>query len=216
MSLRLQSGGRLIDRAQPLTFTFDGKRMQGFEGDTLASALLGNGQVLVNRSYKCHRPRGIIASGPEEPNALVGHGQGGRFEPDQRATTTELFDGLTAMSQYGSPSLGLDLMAVNQWFAGMMPAGFYYKTFIWPRPFWKSVYEPLIRDAAASGLPPKEPDPDVYEHFHAFADILIVGGGIAGLQAALAAGASGARVLLLEQSPHWGGRAPVDGCLIDD
>ncbi|WP_068112516.1 sarcosine oxidase subunit alpha family protein [Tropicimonas marinistellae] len=215
MSIRLESGGRLIDRSKPLGFTFDTNPMQGYAGDTLASALLGSGQVLVNRSYKYHRPRGIVASGAEEPNALVGLGQGGRFEPDQRATTTELFDGLIAMSQNAWPSLGFDAMAVNGWFSSMMPAGFYYKTFLWPRSFWKHVYEPVIRDAAASGLPPKEPDADLYEHFYAFVDVLIVGGGIAGLQAALVAGRAGARVLLIEQTAHWGGRAPVDGVEID-
>ncbi|SFC05407.1 sarcosine oxidase subunit alpha family protein [Tropicimonas isoalkanivorans] len=211
MSFRLDQGGRLIDRNAPLGFTFDTEPMQGLSGDTLASALLANGQTLVNRSYKYHRPRGIVASGAEEPNALVGLGQGARFEPDQRATTTELFNGLTAMSQNAWPSLGFDMLAVNQWVSSMMPAGFYYKTFIWPRPFWKRVYEPLIREAAASGLPPKEPDADTYEHFYAHVDVLVVGGGIAGLQAALTAGRSGARVLLIEQTPHWGGRAPVDG-----
>ncbi|MFD0979209.1 sarcosine oxidase subunit alpha family protein [Tropicimonas aquimaris] len=211
MSMRLEQGGRLIDRDAPLDFTFDTNPMRGLRGDTLASALLANGQMLVNRSYKYHRPRGIVASGPEEPNALVGLGQGARFEPDQRATTTELFDGLSAMSQNAWPSLGFDMMAVNGWFSGMMPAGFYYKTFTWPQSFWKHVYEPVIREAAASGLPPKEADADRYEHFYAFVDVLIVGGGIAGLQAALEAGRSGARVLLLEQTPHWGGRAPVDG-----
>ncbi|PRY25235.1 sarcosine oxidase subunit alpha [Aliiruegeria haliotis] len=215
MSHRLPQGGRLVNRDAPVGFTFDSKRMQGLEGDTLASALLANGQGIVNRSYKYHRPRGILASGPEEPNALVGLGQGKRFEPDQRATTTELFDGLSAMSQNAWPSLGFDAMAVNQWFASMMPAGFYYKTFIWPRSFWMHIYEPVIREAAASGLPPKEEDCDTYEHFHAFVDLLIVGGGIAGLQAALTAGKSGATVMLVEQAAHWGGRAPVDGAEIE-
>ncbi|NDR55289.1 sarcosine oxidase subunit alpha family protein [Aliiruegeria sabulilitoris] len=215
MSMRLEQGGRLIDREKTLGFVFDSNRLSGFAGDTLASALLGAGKMLVNRSYKYHRPRGIVASGPEEPNALVGLGQGARFEPDQRATTTELFDGLTAMPQNAWPSLGFDAMAVNGWLSKFMPAGFYYKTFIWPRPFWKHVYEPFIREAAASGRPPQEPDADKYEHFYAFVDVLIVGGGIAGLQAALTAGKSGARVLLMEQTAHWGGRAPVDGAEIE-
>ncbi|MFV0359185.1 sarcosine oxidase subunit alpha family protein [Tropicimonas sp.] len=211
MSHRLELGGRLIDRTAPVEFTFDGSKMTGFAGDTLASALLGGGQMLVNRSYKYHRPRGIVASGAEEPNALVGLGQGSRFEPDVRATTTELFAGLAAKSQNAWPSLGFDVMAINQLFAPFLSAGFYYKTFLWPRRFWKHVYEPVIRDAAASGLPPKEADRDTYEHLHVFTDVLIVGGGIAGLQAALAAAQSGARVLLIEQTPNWGGRAPVDG-----
>ncbi|MEE4117919.1 MAG: sarcosine oxidase subunit alpha family protein [Paracoccaceae bacterium] len=209
-SQRLSTGGRLIDRDRPLAFRFNGKRRTGFAGDTLASALMGAGQTVVGRSFKYHRPRGIVASGAEEPNALVNLGRGARHEPNQRATTTELFDGLEAESQNHWPSLETDIGAVNQLFARFLPAGFYYKTFIHPRAAWKHVFEPFIRKSAGLGRAPTEADVDRYEHFYAFVDVLVIGGGIAGLQAARAAGASGARVLLLEQASHWGGRTPVD------
>ena len=215
MTARLSSGGRLIDRSAPREFTFNGKRLRGYAGDTLASALLANGQQLVGRSFKYHRPRGIVTSGPEEPNALMGLGQAGSFEPNARATVTPLTDGLAAKSQNHWPSLEFDVGAVNAKLSRFLPAGFYYKTFLWPRPFWKHVYEPFIRQSAGLGQPPKARDADTYEHMHAHVDVLVVGGGIAGLQAARAAGAAGARVLLIEQSDHWGGRAPVDGGVID-
>ncbi len=215
MSLRLPTGGRLIDRAAPLTFTFNGKTLTGFAGDTLASALLGADRMLVGRSFKYHRPRGVVARGVEEPNALVNLGRGRFFEPNQRATVTPLSDGMEAESQNHWPSLDHDIGAVNQVLARALPAGFYYKTFIHPRPFWKHVFEPFIRQSAGLGRAPAEADGDTYEHLHAFCDLLIVGGGIAGLQAALIAGAAGARVFLIEQNAHWGGRAPVDGAEID-
>ncbi len=211
MSTRLAKGGRLIDKGRALNFTFNGKRLKGHAGDTLASALLANDRMLVGRSFKYHRPRGIVASGAEEPNALVGLGTGARFEPNQRATTTELFDGLTCISQNHWPSLDYDIGAVNTAFARFLPAGFYYKTFIHPRPFWKHVYEPFIRQSAGLGKAPNPGDPDRYEHFYFFCDVLVIGGGVAGLQAALAAGQAGAKVMLIEQTAHWGGRAPVDG-----
>jgi sarcosine oxidase subunit alpha len=151
MSTRLATGGRLLDRSRRCDFTFNGRRMQGHPGDTLASALLANGQMMVGRSFKYHRPRGIVASGAEEPNALVGLGEGARFEPNQRATTTELFDGLTCVSQNHWPSLDFDIGAVNTAVARFLPAGFYYKMFIHPRPFWKHVYEPFIRQSAGLG-----------------------------------------------------------------
>ena len=215
MSTRLHSGGRLIDRTTAQDFSFNGKRLRGFAGDTLASALLANDQMLVGRSFKYHRPRGIVAAGPEEPNALMNLGQGGRFEPNQRATTTELFDGLQAASQNHWPSLTFDIGIINNYAARFMPAGFYYKTFIHPRAFWKHLFEPIIRQAAGLGKAPKDRDADRYEHVYAFADVLVIGGGIAGLQAALTAAKSGKRVMLLEQTAHWGGRAPVDGVEID-
>lgn len=215
MSTRLSRGGRRINTAKPVTFTFDGKRLRGYEGDTLASALLANDQVLVGRSFKYHRPRGIVTSGPEEPNALVNLGSGPRHEPNQRATVTELFDGLEAVSQNRWPSLEWDIGAVNAALGRFLPAGFYYKTFIRPRAFWKHVYEPFIRRSAGLGRAPRERDPDSYEHFHHHVDVLVAGGGIAGLQAALAAARAGAEVLLVEQQPHWGGRATVDGARID-
>ncbi len=215
MSTRLSKGGRLIDRTAAIEFTFNGKRLKGHPGDTLASALLANDQMLVGRSFKYHRSRGIVASGPEEPNALMNLGEGPRLEPNQRATTTELFDGLAAASQNHWPSLEFDVGIINNHAARFLPAGFYYKTFIHPRAFWKHVFEPVIRRSAGLGRAPKDRDPDRYEQAYAFCDLLIIGGGIAGLLAALIAGRSGARVILLEQSPHWGGRAPVDGVLID-
>ena len=211
MSTRLSTGGRLVNKDRPLAFSFNGKSLEGYAGDTLASALLANDQMLVGRSFKYHRPRGIVASGVEEPNALVNLGSGGTFEPNQRATTTELFDGLDATSQNHWPSLEFDVGAINAKLARIMPEGFYYKMFIHPRPLWKYVYEPFIRQAAGLGKAPKVRDEDTYEHFHAFCDVLVVGGGIAGLTAAKSAAASGAQVLVLEQTAHWGGRAPVDG-----
>jgi sarcosine oxidase, subunit alpha len=215
MSTRLATGGRLIDRTAPQDFTFNGKRLRGLAGDTLASALLANDQMLVGRSFKYHRPRGIVAAGPEEPNALMNLGAGARLEPNQRATTTELFDGLEAASQNHWPSLNYDIGVINNYAARFMPAGFYYKTFIHPRAFWKHLFEPVIRQAAGLGKAPKDRDADRYEHVYAFTDTLVIGGGIAGLQAALTAAQSGKRVILLEQTAHWGGRAPVDGVEID-
>jgi sarcosine oxidase, subunit alpha len=215
MSTRIPDHGRLIDRSDERIFTFNGKTMRGYGGDTLASALLANDQMLMGRSFKYHRPRGVIASGAEEPNALMNLGTGNRFEPNQRATTTELFDGLTAASQNHWPSLDFDIGAVNSHLSRFLPAGFYYKMFMYPRAFWKHVYEPIIRQSAGLGNAPKERDADTYEHFYAFVDVLVVGGGIAGLLAARRAAQSGAKVLLVEQTAHWGGRAPVDGGVIN-
>ena len=216
MSTRLATGGRLLNRSAPLTFTFNGRTMRGYEGDTLASALLANDQMLVGRSFKYHRPRGIVASGAEEPNALVNLGEDGTFEPNARVTTTELYDGLAATSQNHWPSLEFDVGAINKHLSRFLPAGFYYKMFMYPRSFWKHVYEPFIRQSAGLGKAPKARDVDTYEHFHAFCDVLVVGGGVAGLEAARVAGRSGARVILMEQTDHWGGRAPVDGGTVDD
>ncbi|WP_127903281.1 sarcosine oxidase subunit alpha family protein [Solirhodobacter olei] len=215
MSTRLSTGGRLIDRSKAVEFSFNGKRLKGFAGDTLAAALLANDQMMVGRSFKYHRPRGVVASGAEEPNALMNLGEGGRFEPNQRATTTELFAGLTAASQNHWPSLEFDVGVLNNTAARFLPAGFYYKTFMAPRPAWKHVFEPFIRQSAGLGKVPQERDADRYEHFYYYTDVLVVGGGVAGLQAAKAAAETGARVLLLEQTAHWGGRAPVDGVEID-
>ncbi|MEL7151786.1 MAG: sarcosine oxidase subunit alpha family protein [Pseudomonadota bacterium] len=215
MSRRLLSGGRLIDRARPMLFSFNSRAMKGYAGDTVASALLGEGQTLVGRSFKYHRPRGIVTSGPEEPNALLGIGSKRTFEPNARATTTELYDGLEAISQNHWPSLDFDIGEINAKLWRFFPAGFYYKTFLWPQSFWKHVYEPVIRQSAGLGKPPKARDADRYEHFHVHVDVLVIGGGIAGLTAAKAAGEAGAQVLLVEQSAHWGGRAPVDGVKID-
>ena len=215
MSTRLANHGRLINRAKAIKFTFNGKIMTGFEGDSLAASLLANDQMLMGRSFKYHRPRGVVASGGEEPNALMNLGAEGHFEPNARATTTETFGGLTATSQNHFPSLEFDVGAINSKLARFLPAGFYYKMFIHPRSFWKHVYEPIIRKSAGLGRAPKARDSDKYEHYYHFCEVMIVGGGIAGLQAAKSAAATGVRVLLVEQTAHWGGRAPVDGATID-
>ncbi|HZT50325.1 MAG TPA: 2Fe-2S iron-sulfur cluster-binding protein, partial [Stellaceae bacterium] len=202
---RLAAGG-LIDRNRTLSFTFDGEDLSGHPGDTLASALLANGVRLVARSFKYHRPRGILTAGSEEPNALVELRSGARREPNTRATTIELYDGLDATSQNRWPSLRLDLLALNQLFAPIFGAGFYYKTFMWPAAFWEKVYEPAIRRAAGLGRAAGAPDPDHYEKANAFCDVLVIGGGPAGLSAALAAARSGARVILCDEDFRLGGR----------
>ncbi|QFU08464.1 Aminomethyltransferase [Rhodobacteraceae bacterium THAF1] len=210
---RLPKGGRRIDRDRRLTFTFDGKAHEGLAGDTLASALLGSGRTLMGRSFKYHRPRGAVTAGHEEPNALMGIGQGARFEPNCRATVTPLHDGLTAISQNRWPSLDTDIGSVNAQLSRLLPAGFYYKMFMWPASFWKDVYEPFIRKSAGLGRPPEGVDADRYEHFHFHCDVAVVGGGVAGLQAALDAAEAGKRVLLMEQDTVWGGRSVTDGAL---
>ncbi len=217
MSHRLAAGGRLIDRSRPVAFTFDGRPLAGFAGDTLASALMASGQRVLGRSFKYHRPRGLVAAGAEEPNALVNLGTGDRLEPNQRATQTPLTPGLAALSQNRWPSLAFDVGALNGWLSPLFPAGFYYKTFLRPRAAWKHVFEPVIRRSAGLGAAPGADtrDPDDYEHFYHFTDVLIAGGGIAGLSAALTAARAGARVALFEQAGHWGGRALVDGAVID-
>jgi sarcosine oxidase subunit alpha len=215
MSTRIASHGRLINRAKALSFTFNGKVMSGFAGDTLAASLLANDQMLMGRSFKYHRPRGVLASGGEEPNALINLGVESGFEPNARATTTETFAGLTAASQNHFPSLEFDVGAINSKLSRFLPAGFYYKMFIHPRSFWKHIYEPIIRHSAGLGKAPKARDQDSYEHYYHHCDVMVVGGGIAGLQAARSAAATGVRVLLVEQTANWGGRAPVDGVLIE-
>ncbi len=213
-SNRLARGG-LIDRAQPLDFCFDGKSYCGHAGDTLASALLANDVRLVGRSFKYHRPRGIFTAGPEEPNALVELRSGARREPNTKATTVELFEGLEARSQNRWPSLRFDLMAFNQLLAPLLVGGFYYKTFMWPASFWEKVYEPLIRRAAGLGRASAAADPDEYEKATAFCDLLVIGSGPAGLSAALAAGRAGARVILCEHDFALGGRLLADRREID-
>ena len=217
MSTRLKQGGRFTDGGAQLSFDFNGKKLKGVEGDTLASALLANDQMMVARSFKYHRPRGIVASGGEEPNALFNMGGTDDFEPNQRATVTELFDGLKIASQNHWPSLEFDIGAINKHLSRFLPAGFYYKMFIHPRPLWKHVYEPFIRQSAGLGKAPRaeDRDPDTYEHFYHFTDVMVIGGGVAGLQAAKAAALTGVKVLLVEQTAHWGGRAPVDGGEVD-
>jgi methylglutamate dehydrogenase subunit C len=202
---RLAVGG-LVDRTVSVRFTFDGKAYSGHPGDTLASALVANGVRLVGRSFKYHRPRGLLAAGPEEPNGLVELGHGALREPNTRATMVELREGIEAHSQNRWPSLALDVMSINQLAAPMLGAGFYYKTFMWPASFWEKVYEPLIRRAAGLGRPPTGPDPDRYEKATIHCDVLVIGAGAAGLMAALAAGRAGARVILAEEDFRLGGR----------
>jgi methylglutamate dehydrogenase subunit C len=205
----------LVDRSRPLSFVFDGHRHEGYAGDTLASALLANGVRLVGRSFKYHRPRGIFTAGPEEPNALVELRTGARREPNSKATAVELYDGLHAASQNRWPSLSLDLLAASQIFAPLFVGGFYYKTFMWPAAFWEKVYEPMIRRAAGLGRASGLPDPDRYESATAFCDVLVIGAGPAGLAAALAAGRSGARVILCEDDFRLGGRLLCERHQID-
>jgi len=202
---RKDEGGR-IDRAQPIEFSFDGRKLAGFKGDTLASALIANGVTVVGRSFKYHRPRGIFSAGPEEPNALVTLGTGGRREPNLPATTIELADGLVAESQNRWPSLAFDIQGINGLFSPFLSAGFYYKTFMGPtRRAWM-FYEHFIRKAAGLGQASTELDPARYEVRHAFADVAVVGGGPAGLSVARAAASAGARVVLVEQDFLLGGQ----------
>jgi sarcosine oxidase subunit alpha len=202
---RAAAGGQ-IDRTKPLRFTFDGRSYQGFAGDTLAAALLANDVCLVGRSFKYHRPRGILSAGSEEPNALVTIDRGpGRITPNLRATQVELFDGLVARSQNRYPSLRFDIGALAERAAPLLSAGFVYKTFMRPRSFWKRWYEPAIRRAAGLGIAPNGPDADRYLHRYAHCEVLVIGGGPAGLAAALGASATGARVILCDEQPELGG-----------
>jgi len=206
MTMRIPSGGR-VNRGKTINFTFDGKPLQGVEGDTLASALLANGVHLVGRSFKYHRPRGFLAAGSEEPNALVDIDRGkGRSAPNLRATQVELYEGLVARSQNHWPSLGFDLLEVNDLApAGLLGAGFYYKTFMWPFSLWHKLYEPAIRRTAGLGKAPKVADPDHYAQQYAHCDVLVVGAGAAGLAAALAAAETGASVILADEQAELGG-----------
>jgi sarcosine oxidase, subunit alpha len=212
---RLAKGGRLVDRAKKLSFSFDGKTLHGFQGDTLASAVMASGQRVFGRSFKYHRPRGVIGLGSEEMNALVGVGEGARHEPNLRATQVEIFSGLSAVSQNRWPSLNWDIGAINNQASRFIPGGFYYKTFMWPASFWKHVYEPFIRRAAGLGKAPEGRDPDSYEQIHVHCDVLVIGGGVAGLAAAEAAAASGAKVIIADENPRLGGLADISGGTID-
>ncbi len=200
---RLDKGGR-IDRAKPVRFRFNGKSYRGYEGDTLASALIANGVKIVNRSFKLHRPRGIVGSGAEEPNAIFQLGKRAAALPNRRATQVKLHDGLVARSTKGWPSVRFDVGAINNLFSKVFGAGFYYKTFMQPQSFW-SFYEKLIRMSAGFGKSPDGPDPDRYEHTNAHCDLLVAGAGPAGLMAALVAARSRARVIIADDGAEPGG-----------
>ena len=208
---RLASGGR-IDRTRPLAFEFDGERHWGFAGDTLASALLANGVRIVGRSFKLHRPRGLVGAWCEESNGIVQLRDGARTTPNLKATQVELRDGLSARSVNCWPNARRDAFAPLQLLGRLMPAGFYYKTFMWPS--WHT-FEPAIRRAAGLGIAPTEPDPDRYEERHEHCDVLVVGGGPAGLAAALAATRAGARVVLADDRPSLGGALQWEAKRID-
>ncbi|MEZ5796386.1 MAG: sarcosine oxidase subunit alpha family protein [Paracoccaceae bacterium] len=211
--MRVEGRG-IVDRNKPLRFRFDGREYEGFRGDTLASALLANGVRLVGRSFKYHRPRGVLTAGSEEPNALVEVIGKSNQTPNVRATMQELFDGLEARSQNRLGSLRHDLLAVNDLVSPFLSAGFYYKTFMWPRAFWEKLYEPAIRRAAGLGRLSGRHDEGVYEKAHAFCDLLVIGAGPAGLMTALVAARSGADVILAEEQPLLGGRLVSDGGVI--
>ncbi len=208
-------GKGLVDRTKTVPFVFDGVSYEGFQGDTLASALLANGVRLMGRSFKYHRPRGVLTAGSEEPNALVTVGQGGAQEPNVRATMQEIYSGLEARSQNRWPSLGFDVMAVNDLAAPFLGAGFYYKTFMWPKSFWEKLYEPVIRRAAGLGALSGDDNTDKYESAYAFCDVLVIGAGPAGLMAALTAARAGADVILADENARLGGRLLAETYEID-
>ena len=215
---RYRATGRgRVKHGQTVGFTFDGRAFDGLEGDTVASALLANGVHLMGRSFKYHRPRGPVTAGSEEPNALIGTKRSdGRFEPNTRATVQEIYSGLTCTSQNRYPSLKFDLGAVNDHAYMLFSAGFYYKTFMWPKSFWDKVYEPAIRAAAGLGVSPSEEDPDRYASRFLHTDVLVIGAGPAGLAAAKTAANAGLRVVLVDENSEAGGALLSEpGCMID-
>ncbi len=195
-----------VDQTNRISFKFDGKTYFGFKGDTLASALLSNGIHLVGRSFKYHRPRGIMTCGSEEPNAICQINPGTDLtEPNVRATEIELYEGLEASSQNCWPNVNFDIGGINNFISPFIPAGFYYKTFMWPKSFWKNIYEPLIRKSAGLGRSPSLPDPDLYDHKHIHCDVLVIGGGISGIIAAKIAAKSGSNTILIDDKNTLGG-----------
>ena len=203
-NLRINSSN-FIDETTRVSFKFDGKTYYGFKGDTLASALIANGIHLVARSFKYHRPRGIMTAGSEEPNAIVQiNGNTAYTEPNVRATEIEIYDGLEASSQNCWPNVNFDIGGINNILSPLLPAGFYYKTFMWPASFWEK-YEYFIRKSAGLGKSPTKPDPDLYEHKYIHCDVLVIGGGISGIMAAKTAAENNYKTLLLDEKPHLGG-----------
>ncbi len=203
-NLRVKTG-KIIDETYRVSFKFNGKTYYGFQGDTLASALLANDVHLVGRSFKYHRPRGIMTAGSEEPNAIIQlHKNSSRTEPNVRATEVEIYEGLEASSQNCWPSVNFDIGGINNFLSPLLPAGFYYKTFMWPASFWEK-YEYFIRKSAGLGKSPTEPDPDIYEHKYIHCDVLVVGSGISGIMAAKTAAKNGLKTLLVEEKPNLGG-----------
>ncbi len=212
--MRLDGKG-LIDRGERIGFRFDGRDYVGFRGDTLASALLANGVRVMGRSFKYHRPRGVLTAGVEEPNALVEIHEAGQQTPNVRATVQEIWQGMEARSQNRWPSLAFDVMEVNDLAAPFLSAGFYYKTFMWPRAFWERLYEPIIRRAAGLGRLSGAHDEAAYEKAFAFCDVLVIGAGPAGLMAALTAARAGADVILADEDARMGGRLLAESEMID-
>ena len=201
---RLEKIG-LIDRNKKISFKFNGKKYFGYEGDTLASALIANGVHLVGRSFKYHRPRGFFGAGVDEPYAIVQLYRNGETDPNCRATEQELFEGLEAKSVNCWPSVNFDIGAINNFLNRFFPAGFYYKTFMWPKSFWYKVYEPFIRKAAGFGVASTKHDQERYEHKYEYCDLLVAGSGPSGLASAYAAAKNGARVILAEDKARFGG-----------
>jgi sarcosine oxidase, subunit alpha len=202
--LRVKSS-EFIDETNRVSFKFNNKTYYGFKGDTLASALLANNVHLVGRSFKYHRPRGIMTAGSEEPNAIVQvNGNTERSEPNVRATELEIYEGLEASSQNCWPSVNFDIGGINNFISPFLPAGFYYKTFMWPASFWEK-YEYFIRHSAGLGKSPKEKDPDIYDHRHVHCDVLVVGAGISGILAAKNAAKNNLKTLLIDEKNELGG-----------
>ena len=204
-----------IENNKTINFYFDGKKYQGYKGDTLASALLANNIHLVGRSFKYHRPRGIVSAGSEEPNGIVQLETKEYTEPNRRVTEIQLYEGLKAFSQNNWPKINFDFGAINDLLSPFFPAGFYYKTFMWPKSFWELVYEPIIRKAAGLGELNHQSDPDEYDKGFLHCDLLIIGAGISGLSAAYLAVKSGAEVLLVDEDFLPGGRSISETEIID-
>ena len=212
--MRLSKGG-LIDRTTSVSFSFDGKQYQGFAGDTVASALLANDVVMMARSFKYHRPRGVLTAGSEEPNALITTSQGSDVTPNIRATVQEIYDGLETRSQNAWPSLHYDIMAVNDLLSPFLSAGFYYKTFMWPKAFWEKLYEPVIRRAAGLGALSGKAERARYDKAFAHCDLLVIGAGPTGLMAALTAARTGIDVILADEDTRFGGRLLAEKLEVD-